>query len=115
MIAAHRIQLIRVVFPDAREADLVERLERFNKIAEKNKREKRMSGKNQDYRQGYDLGQYLGETGEDYDFKELDALGNQIYDEIDWSEIPFENLEAFKDGLANGYTLPEHWQEQRDK
>ncbi len=53
MIAAHRIQLIRVVFPDAREADLVERLERFNKIAEKNKREKRMSGKNQDYRQGF--------------------------------------------------------------
>jgi hypothetical protein len=113
---AHRIQMIRALFPEAREADLVARLEQFKKIADHNKENSAVSGKNQDYRQGYDLGQFMNESGEDdYDFKDLDQLANEIYDETDWQDLPFQDLEAFKDGLANGYTIPEHWQNQQDR
>lgn len=113
---AFRIRMIRAVFPEVRESDLVARLEQFKKIADHNKENSEVSGKNQDYKQGYDLGDFMNQSGQDgYDFKDLDQLANEIYDETDWQDLPFQNLESFKEGLGNGYALSEYWQNQRDR
>lgn len=109
-----RVQIIRHLEPEIAGPDLVARLQLFDQIAHRTGAA--MSGKNQDYQQGYQTGQYMNESGQDdYDFKDLDQLANEIYEETDWQDLGFENLEAFKDGLANGYTIPEYWSNERDK
>ncbi|MGH2478125.1 MAG: hypothetical protein ACRDHW_00500 [Ktedonobacteraceae bacterium] len=98
---AHRIQIIRALFPETRESDLVARLEKFNHIANKNKEV--LMGKNKDYKQGYTIGEYLSAEGEDLDFKDLDQIGNELFEENPWGELPVNDLGYFKDGLSNGY------------
>jgi hypothetical protein len=108
------IRLVRVLFPESKETDLVERLPKFEAIVKKNNKEDNM-GKNQDYSQGYDIGEYLSVSGEDYDFKELDALGNELLEDFDYGELPVNDIESFKDGLANGYILHSYAENEKDR
>lgn len=55
-----------------------------------------------DYNQGYAVGTFLGQSGEELDFSEMDATAREIFEELGGRTI--ESLEIFTDGLANGYT-----------
>jgi hypothetical protein len=98
------IRLIRKFYPESREADLTDRLKQYEAIVAKNK-ENAALGKNQDYSQGYNVGEWLAAQGEDLDLKDIDQIGNELLEDFDWSQLPVNSAEYFKDGILNGYTL----------
>jgi hypothetical protein len=75
-----------------------------------------MPGKNRDYRQGYDIGEYLAVEGEEeYDFKDLDQAADELLGELDYSDLPVQDVESFKDGLANGYIITSQVNDDEDE
>ncbi len=88
-------RVVRFFYPDEENVDMLERLRLQGEDT---------MGKNQDYRQGFQIGAWLAHEGEDIDgFSGIDALGDELLVEMSWPDLPVNDAEAFKDGLANGY------------
>jgi len=102
MNTVDRIQLIRAIFPDSREADLIARLERLKQIISKNQENASMTDKSKNYSQGFDIGEWLAVEGEDLDIKDIDQIGSELL-EMGYGDLPVTRPDLFKDGLLNGY------------
>jgi hypothetical protein len=110
----NRRQIIKRLFPNISETEVTEHVKKFGELIKQN--EEAMTGKNQDYARGYNIGGYMAHNGQEFgSFSEMDEEINELLAETEWIDIPIDDVPEFKDGIAVGYTITSGLEEEEEE